>query len=186
MMGLKNVFHACMLALAFTSLTVTALPAETAKKPDNVNSVKHSFVAAKKNGFEAFFFITPMAPGAGISIVGTIGGKIPVVGEYAYHVHEKPVPADGNCTATGGHFDPYGKKGAKCTKQTLNDCELGDLSGKFGKVKFGSTQKNDYKWVTYVDPTITLDKGENGILGRSIVVHNPSGDRIACANIEKK
>ena len=27
-------------------------------------------------------------------------------GPFPYHIHDLPVPADGNCTATLGHLDP--------------------------------------------------------------------------------
>ncbi|KAI9593832.1 hypothetical protein BDF19DRAFT_447039 [Syncephalis fuscata] len=76
-------------------------------------------------------------------------------------------------------------KGAQCTMSTMNKCELGDMSGKFGKIKFESTEKVQFENIAYLDPTIALSDGEHSVLGRSIVVHDPSGARIACGNIEK-
>ena len=50
-----------------------------------------------------------------------------------YHIHEKPVPADGNCTGTGAHLDPY-KRGEvpPCDPTDKSSCQTGDLSGKEG------------------------------------------------------
>ncbi|KAJ1954561.1 Superoxide dismutase, partial [Dipsacomyces acuminosporus] len=58
---------------------------------------------------------------------------------YPYHIHINPVPANGNCTATGGHFDPYninvGAKPYKCDpKNPAKTCELGDLAGRHGNI----------------------------------------------------
>jgi hypothetical protein len=58
----------------------------------------------------------------------TITDALPV-----YHVHEKPVPTDGNCTGTGAHLDPY-KRGETppCDATNPAQCQTGDLSGKYG------------------------------------------------------
>jgi len=52
-----------------------------------------------------------------------------------YHIHEKPVPADGNCTGTGAHLDPY-KRGEVpiCDASKPETCQTGDLSGKYGNI----------------------------------------------------
>jgi Cu/Zn superoxide dismutase len=52
-----------------------------------------------------------------------------------YHIHEKPVPADGNCTGTGAHLDPY-KRGETppCDASKKESCQVGDLSGKYGNI----------------------------------------------------
>lgn len=50
-----------------------------------------------------------------------------------YHIHEKPIPEDGNCTAAGAHLDPY-KRGEVplCNPDEPQTCQTGDLSGKYG------------------------------------------------------
>lgn len=55
--------------------------------------------------------------------------------KIVYHIHEKPVPADGNCTGTGAHLDPY-KRGETpaCDAKTPQQCQTGDLSGKYGNI----------------------------------------------------
>ena len=56
-------------------------------------------------------------------------------GPFGYHIHDQPVPSDGNCTATKAHLDPYerGQKPA-CDSSKPETCEVGDLSGKHGKL----------------------------------------------------
>ena len=54
-------------------------------------------------------------------------------GPFMYHLHAKPVPADGNCTGTGAHLDPYMRgevPGYDASKPET--CQTGDLSGKYG------------------------------------------------------
>ncbi len=52
-----------------------------------------------------------------------------------YHIHVNPVPADGNCTATGGHLDPYQRGDTPaCDAKKPATCQVGDLSGKYGLV----------------------------------------------------
>jgi hypothetical protein len=50
-----------------------------------------------------------------------------------FHIHEYPVPSDGNCTGTGGHLDPTHRGEAPpCDLRDPASCQVGDLSGKFG------------------------------------------------------
>ena len=59
----------------------------------------------------------------------------PLLTQPVYHIHEKPVPEDGNCTATGAHLDPYKRGEAPpCDASALPTCQTGDLSGKHGKI----------------------------------------------------
>lgn len=53
----------------------------------------------------------------------------------AYHIHEYPVPSDGNCTGTGAHLDPF-KRGEDppCDDTKPETCQVGDLAGKHGKL----------------------------------------------------
>lgn len=193
-MGMKTLLRTSLLALAlFGSIAMArpspaTTPAPAPPTPSNSDAlVAHAIVNINKGGVGAFILFTSLQNSTAVSGAVTIEG-LPA-GEYTYHIHEKPVPQNGDCAATGGHYDPYAKKGAKCTKDTLTDCEVGDLSGKFGKLNFtGDKSKSkdnnkDEVWINYEDPTIKLTKGADGIVGRSIVIHNPAGDRIACGNI---
>ncbi|KAJ1650094.1 Cell surface superoxide dismutase [Cu-Zn] 4 [Dispira simplex] len=105
--------------------------------------------------------------------------------EYSYHIHELPVDANGNCTSTGGHFDPHKANPQDNTYKCIPEepsttCEVGDLSGKHGKLK--STSDKPLVVGEYMDADVHLS-GDDTVAGRSVVVHNAAGDRIACANI---
>ena len=52
-----------------------------------------------------------------------------------YHIHDQPVPADGNCTATAAHLDPYLRgEIPPCDNTHPETCQVGDLTGKHGNV----------------------------------------------------
>lgn len=130
-------------------------------------------------------------------------------GGLNWHIHAAPVNAQGECSSTGGHYDPtfacgvasehastvcgdlLGSRpgydyGAECTTATQDGCEIGDLSGKMGKIEPRMrAQRFADHWLG------TLDK----IDGLSIVVHCcvdlPTGgtscsEKIACANLEPR
>lgn len=95
-----------------------------------------------------------------------------------YHIHDQPVPADGNCTATGGHLDPFlAGEAAPCDPSAPETCQVGDLSGKHGKVA------GDPFSATYTDDYASLARGLGSFLGnRSVVLHAADKARITCAN----
>jgi len=52
-----------------------------------------------------------------------------------YHIHTAPVPPDGNCTGTLAHLDPYVRsEDPPCDPTQKQTCQVGDLSGKYGKI----------------------------------------------------
>lgn len=52
-----------------------------------------------------------------------------------YHIHDKPVPADLNCTGAGAHLDPYARgESPACDADHKESCQVGDLSGKYGNI----------------------------------------------------
>ncbi|QUC22759.1 uncharacterized protein UV8b_07000 [Ustilaginoidea virens] len=102
-------------------------------------------------------------------------------GPFLYHVHVKRVPADGNCTETLAHLDPY-KRGEDppCDASEPQTCQIGDLSGKHGKITQDPFRQE------YVDLYASLKEGTPGFIGdRSIVVHFKDKKRITCANLEE-
>lgn len=76
--------------------------------------------------------------GAGVLFKVSFEGLPAAGGPFMYHIHEKPVPENGNCTATGAHLDPY-KRGEVpiCDATKPETCQTGDLSGKFGNITAG-------------------------------------------------
>lgn len=70
-----------------------------------------------------------------VGFVVEIAGLPLTSGPFKYHIHVNPVPADGNCTGTGGHLDPYERTQVPdCVSSRPETCEVGDLSGKHGLV----------------------------------------------------
>ncbi|KAK6200410.1 superoxide dismutase [Scheffersomyces amazonensis] len=99
-------------------------------------------------------------------------------GPFPYHVHQYPVPPDGNCTGTGGHLDPY--KGAATDPGDPAGLQVGDLAGRHGSIPVGVYQYETY----YVDHYISLNPSDPAYIGGlSVVIHLNDLTRIACANI---
>lgn len=75
------------------------------------------------------------AAGKGVTVEIAIAGLPAEGGPFMYHIHEKPVPENGNCTGTGAHLDPY-KRGEVpiCDANDRKTCQTGDLSGKHGNM----------------------------------------------------
>ncbi|KAF2461060.1 superoxide dismutase [Lineolata rhizophorae] len=118
------------------------------------------------------------ADGTGVDFSLALTGLPADQGPFGYHIHQMPVPADGNCTATGGHLNPYDAEG-DCVSDTPAACEVGDLSGKHGKLSGNSTAFA----ATYVDEYTSLVPDDVAYIGsRSIVIHLADGSRYACAN----
>ena len=97
------------------------------------------------------------------------------------------------CTAAGYRWNPThiqladpndrGFYGEECGKDNPLRCEIGDLSGRNGRIDVGG------KAFVINDVNLPL-KGEDwftSAVGKSIVIHGPEGspDRMACANIEE-
>ncbi len=52
-----------------------------------------------------------------------------------YHIHDQPVPANGNCTGTLAHLDPFVRgEVPPCDSTHPETCQVGDLSGKHGNI----------------------------------------------------
>ncbi|KAJ1979441.1 hypothetical protein H4R35_001516 [Dimargaris xerosporica] len=106
---------------------------------------------------------------------------------YKYHIHVSPVGENNNCTATGGHYDPHSAATTyapyTCTPGVTpqDHCEVGDLSGKHGSL--APTAEAPQVSGQYDDDYVKFTP-DNTVIGRSIVIHNSKGDRIACANID--
>ncbi|KAF8866486.1 hypothetical protein BDZ45DRAFT_667757 [Acephala macrosclerotiorum] len=99
-------------------------------------------------------------------------------GPFLYHIHAAPVSADGNCTTTLGHLDPFIRGETPACNSTLpQTCQVGDLSGKHGKIEA------DPFIATYHDDFASTVSGLGAFFGnRSITVHFANTTRITCAN----
>ncbi|KAK3191508.1 hypothetical protein K4F52_002323 [Lecanicillium sp. MT-2017a] len=101
-------------------------------------------------------------------------------GPFSYHIHVHPA-TDGNCTSTGGHLDPTNRMDKPaCEADKPASCQVGDLSGKYGKIT------EDPFTAEYTDPFTSLQPGQEAFFGdRSFVIHFANGTRLTCANFEK-
>jgi len=79
-----------------------------------------------------------------------------------FHIHQRGILPGQNCTDTGGHYNPVKN--------------YGELSGKWKNLTIVDREFN------FTDNDVKLE-GPYNILGRSIVIHDASGARIACCNI---
>lgn len=99
-------------------------------------------------------------------------------GPFLYHLHAFPVPSDGNCTKTLAHLDPYQRgEDPVCNSSLPQTCQVGDLSGKYGKI----TQ--DPFVASFSDDFASTAEGIGAYFGnRSFAVHFGNKTRITCAN----
>jgi len=99
-------------------------------------------------------------------------------GPFVYHIHEFPVPADGNCTATVGHLDPTDRgEYYPCVPSAPETCQAGDLAGKHGNITGTSFV------ATYSDNYLSTVPGSPYYFGDlSVVIHSSNTTRLTCAN----
>ncbi|KZF26493.1 Cu,Zn superoxide dismutase-like protein [Xylona heveae TC161] len=116
--------------------------------------------------------------GTGVVFHVSISGLPTSGGPFLYHIHEDPVPANGSCTATEAHLDPF-KRGETppCDPSLPETCQVGDLSGKHGKINGTSFS------ASYTDLYASTNPELGSFFGnRSVVVHFANKTRITCAN----
>ncbi len=98
-----------------------------------------------------------------------------------YHIHDQPVPANGNCTATLAHLDPYIRgEVPPCDPSAPQTCQVGDLSGKYGKIPGTGSYQTSY----YDLFTSTLQGPASFFGNRSVVIHTANTTRLTCANFQ--
>ncbi|PSR78564.1 superoxide dismutase [Coniella lustricola] len=105
-------------------------------------------------------------------------------GPFVYHIHQKPVPSDGNCTDTEAHLDPFERgETPPCDPDLPQTCQVGDLAGKHGAI-VTSKDNTDFS-ESYTDDFTATGDGKSFIGNLSVVIHYANLTRIACANFEE-
>ncbi|XP_077462293.1 uncharacterized protein cusr [Stigmatopora argus] len=101
-----------------------------------------------------------------------------------YHVHVLPIKPNSTipCSAAniGGHYNPLSVNISQSPDPgngTVDQYEIGDISGKFGLLTGLSESQQ-----TYIDGNLPLT-GPHSIVGRSVVVHYINGSRMRCADV---
>lgn len=118
---------------------------------------------------------------SGVTFTINLSG-LPAQAQYGplmYHIHNLPVPADGNCTSTMGHFDvtDVGEY-YMCDTAMPQNCQTGDLAGKHGKIMTSPTFST-----SFVEPYLSTDPNSRYFFGgKSIVIHSSNTTRLTCAN----
>jgi len=112
-------------------------------------------------------------------------------GKHGFHIHENGSCEDGG-KAAGGHFNPESVSHGDILKDGFQHAHAGDL----GNIEIGPDGKGTLEKVI---SKLTLDEGEFGVVGRSVILHEKTDDfgqptgnaggRIACGvitSIEKE
>jgi superoxide dismutase, Cu-Zn family len=106
-------------------------------------------------------------------------------GQHGFHLHEKGDCSAPDAASAGAHFNPAGKKHGAPDSKERHAGDLGNLSAnEYGKAT-----------LTLMVDGISIGKGTDGVIGRSVIVHadaddlktdptGNSGDRVACGVIE--
>ncbi len=121
----------------------------------------------------------------GVRIEAHVTGLTP--GGHGFHLHEKGDCSAPDATSAGGHFNPTKKAHGHPDK---GEHHLGDLPMLEADAKGEAT-------LTTVVKGVSISEGENGIVGRAVIVHaapddyktqptGNSGGRVACGVIQAK
>ncbi|TAQ83565.1 hypothetical protein B7494_g8113 [Chlorociboria aeruginascens] len=143
------------------------LPAKSFFNPSDPRGNVKGWVSASAN-----------PDGIGVDIKVSFSNFPTSGGPFLYHIHAAPVSADGNCTNTLGHLDPFirGETPA-CDSELPQTCQVGDLSGKYGTIK------SDPFTTSYTDYFASTEEGLGSFFGnRSITLHYANTTRLTCAN----
>ena len=125
-------------------------------------------------------------PDGSVRVQGRVEGLAPN-SEHGFHVHEKGDCSSGDGLSAGGHFNPAQQAHGKFNDSKAH--HAGDLPSL-------DTDPQGVATIDFVSKELKLDRSGNGILGRSLIVHNDpddyttqptgnSGARLACAVIER-
>ncbi|KAE8351016.1 superoxide dismutase, partial [Aspergillus coremiiformis] len=174
----KSLFASAILGLSFLSAAVAE---DAPVLEDNKPATVYEAVLQDKDNSTVRGSFTAWGTdnGVGIRLRVALTG-VPKDTFLNYHIHNSPVPEDGNCYATGGHLDPY-QRGDQppCNTTKPETCQVGDVSGKHGPV-WTPVDKFD---VQYTDFFLSNVEDTVAFFGnRSVVVHLPDNKRINCGN----
>ncbi|MDR3064973.1 MAG: superoxide dismutase family protein [Comamonas sp.] len=187
--GLTIVASLAMTACSTTSNTAVPSPSSSEAAPaagpgKGVQSIARleATKGSQVTGTVQFF---PQADGS-VRVKGRVEGLAPNT-EHGFHVHEKGDCSSGDGLSAGGHFNPGQQAHGKFNDSKAH--HIGDLPSL-------DADTQGVAVVDFVSKELKLDRGSNGVLGRSLIVHNDpddyttqptgnSGARLACAVIER-
>ena len=132
-----------LLAVGALSAVVIAQSAEVVGNNPVGATYQATFTASSESSISGYVSGSSNANGTGVVFNVNIQ-NLPDISEgpFLYHIHEYAVPANGNCTGTGAHLDPYGAgESPACDPTNPATCQVGDLAGKYGKMSADPWQK---------------------------------------------
>ncbi|KAH8753994.1 hypothetical protein F5882DRAFT_308461 [Hyaloscypha sp. PMI_1271] len=101
-------------------------------------------------------------------------------GPFLWYIHSSPVPANGDCAGTSGHLDPLVSVmfATVCNPSSPANCQIGDLSGKFGKITASALS------LSFDDLFFSTDLTNAAFVGSQVrlSIHTADNKRIACAD----
>lgn len=175
MVSIKHVVAASLPVLA-----LGASPATTNSDSPYEAKAVAEFPSGGSQSVEGSVTFTGVKNGS-VNVNVKLSGLPSTGGPLLYHIHEAAVPSNGSCAATLAHFNPNNGSTDCASQENTSYCELGDLSGKWGKISTSSFE------VSYIEPYLSLNPSNPYYFAdgkRSITIHYKNTTRIACANIE--
>ncbi|KAL8781936.1 MAG: hypothetical protein Q9203_004091 [Teloschistes exilis] len=181
------IFATALTSLSFAHAAGPIVPGTTGKLGDaaivTTNPAGTTYTATLPNSttsdIRGFVAGTSNANGTGVVFnINLSGFPDASLGPFLYHVHDQPVPSNGNCTATLAHQDPYIRgEMPPCDPTQPETCQTGDLAGKHGNITTSPFQ------TTFLDLYLSTVQGPASFFGnRSIVIHSSNTTRLTCAN----
>ncbi|GEQ67866.1 hypothetical protein JCM33374_g1532 [Metschnikowia sp. JCM 33374] len=157
---------------------VLAGPAPFSKdNPKNIVAVA-DFPESGPNKYTKGYVYFTSPKGDSIKVHVDMTGLPTSGGPFVYHIHEGQIFDKKSCDEAGKHFDPF--NGFVHCPEKGDDafCMVGDLAGKHGFINATCFQTE------YHDKYISLNPASEAyIVGRSLVFHDQTQTRFACANI---
>jgi hypothetical protein len=166
-------------ALAQTATAVTGNPVDVLYKASLPE--KPFFKDANIDGnVRGFISGQAAADGNGITFTVQFENLPKEGGPFGYHLHAAAA-VNGNCTSTKAHLDPFGRgQQPPCDPSAIETCEVGDLSGKYGKIT------SDPFTLTFTDKFASTKMDSDAFFGdKSFVIHYANTTRLTCANFEQ-
>ncbi|RCK67144.1 Cell surface superoxide dismutase [Cu-Zn] 4 [Candida viswanathii] len=164
---------------AVLALSALAIASDAPISTDSADSAPlvARFEKSEKSDIEGTIKFEPSSNGT-VLVSIDIEGLPSSGGPFPFHVHEKPVPESGNCTATGGHLNPYN---GSTTATTPAAKEVGDLAGRHFNLT-GTSFEGEFD-----DNYISLNPDSKSYIGGlSVVIHSSNNTRLTCANLKEE
>ncbi|KAM0564258.1 hypothetical protein ACHAPJ_000468 [Fusarium lateritium] len=176
-----------VVAVLFAALTGQAVAQDAPKVNDNPPGVGYKATLPKDRFFKdaaldgnvkGYIHAQATDSGHGVQFKVKFSNLPKEGGPFLYHIHVEPVPEDGNCTATLAHLDPFARgEEPPCDAKDPASCQVGDLSGKYGKIT------SDPFEAEYIDAYASTKQDIGAFFGnRSFVLHYANKTRLTCAN----